>query len=338
MSDEERRMAAESGSPPAAASEEQSRKVPSWLAVFASFLGAVAGVIVARLVLVGFAGMFDFAGKTVWNYLDVFLVPVAVAGATVWLTWEQNRRQRRDEAAQEQHALAVEDRRAQDAALQAYLDPIGQLLLDEKRPLLQSERDDVVRTLARARTLTVLARIDGDRRSSVVQFLYESKLIVRHRKYPRSPGIVDLTGANLSKADLAWTKIGRIGRVDLHATNLEEAKLARAFLIGGSLADADLSGATLEGAHLKSTYMLGANLVGASLAEAILEDTDLEVADLSDAVLRDAIRWTPEQLAKAKSLKGATMPNGQMYEDWLQSREGQDMGVDVEGDGYGGVA
>jgi hypothetical protein len=230
MSDEERRMAAESGSPPAAASEEQSRKVPSWLAVFASFLGAVAGVIVARLVLVGFAGMFDFAGKTVWdyrfagktvwNYLDVFLVPVAVAGATVWLTWEQNRRQRRDEAAQEQHALAVEDRRAQDAALQAYLDPIGQWLLDEKRPLLQSERDDVVRTLARARTLTVLARIDGDRRSSVVQFLYESKLIVRHRKYPRSPGIVDLTGANLSKADLAWTKIGRIGRVDLHATNL----------------------------------------------------------------------------------------------------------------------
>jgi hypothetical protein len=372
MSDEERRMAAESGSPPAADSEERSHKVPSWLAVFAAFLGAVVGVIVARLVLVGFAGMFDFAGKTVWdyrfagktvwNYLDVFLVPVAVAGATAWLTWKQNRRQRRDEAAQERHALAVENQQAQDEALRAYLDQIGQQLLDEKRPLLvseqdESEKDAVVRTLARARTLTLLARIDGDRKSSVVQFLYESQLIVRHGKGLPYPGIVDLSGADLSKADLAWTKIGRIGRADLHLTNLKEAKLARAFLVGASLADADLSGATLEGAHLKGAKLLGAKLVGASLVEAILEATDLSEADLSEADLRGANLYYKrardygkdprettanltkadltganlegatvfeEQLSKVKSLKGATMPNGHKYEDWLQTREGQD--------------
>jgi hypothetical protein len=29
---------------------------------------------------------------------------------------------------------------------------------------------------------------------------------------------------------------------------------------------------------------------------------------------------TEEQLEAAKSLKGATMPNGQEYEDWLKSK------------------
>jgi hypothetical protein len=30
-----------------------------------------------------------------------------------------------------------------------------------------------------------------------------------------------------------------------------------------------------------------------------------------------------EKLAECKSLKGATMPNGQQYEDWLKDREGR---------------
>jgi hypothetical protein len=74
--------------------------------------------------------------------------------------------------AQEQRALAVENQRAQDAALQAYLDQMSQLLLDEGRPLRQPKEGDEVRTLARARTLTVLPRLDGERKASVVRFLY----------------------------------------------------------------------------------------------------------------------------------------------------------------------
>jgi hypothetical protein len=330
----EERITVETGS------EEQSRKVLTKFVVIPTLV--LAGIVVGLFVFdkIAKTEWINATNKGAWDVLEVLLVPVAVGWATVFFTAEQNRRQRNDESAKQElqrqaedaqryRELKVEEQRAQDEALQAYLDQIGQLLLDEKRPLLVSERDEsekdaVVRTLARARTLTLLARIDGDRKSSVVQFLYESQLIVRHGEYLRYPGIVDLSGADLSEADLAWTKIGRIGRADLHHTNLKEAKLARAFLVSASLASADLSGATLEGAHLGSTDLYGANLVGASLAGAILEDTDLRVADLSDAVLRDAIRWTPEQLAKAKSLKGATMPNGQMYEDWLQTREGQD--------------
>jgi hypothetical protein len=49
---------------------------------------------------------------------------------------------------------------------------------------------------------------------------------------------------------------------------------------------------------------------------------DLTGADLSRANLSDADGITNEVLAQqAKSLKDATMPNGQKYEDWLKSKD-----------------
>jgi len=67
--------------------------------------------------------------------------------------------------------------RAQDEALQGYLDQMGQLLLDKQRPLRQSKEGDEVSTLARARTLTLLLRLESARKQTVVQFLYESGLL-----------------------------------------------------------------------------------------------------------------------------------------------------------------
>jgi uncharacterized protein YjbI with pentapeptide repeats len=56
-------------------------------------------------------------------------------------------------------------------------------------------------------------------------------------------------------------------------------------------------------------------LQGANLWKAILT-----CADLSNANLKGA-KVTDEQLIQAKSLEGATMPNGQKYEEWLKGRE-----------------
>jgi uncharacterized protein YjbI with pentapeptide repeats len=49
---------------------------------------------------------------------------------------------------------------------------------------------------------------------------------------------------------------------------------------------------------------------------------DLSGANLSNAYLKDAT-VTEEQLEQAESLEGATMPNGQKYEDWLKDNEGR---------------
>jgi hypothetical protein len=42
-------------------------------------------------------------------------------------------------------------------------------------------------------------------------------------------------------------------------------------------------------------------------------------ARLRGAFLDGARGWTEAQLYTARSLEGATMPNGQMYEEWLKS-------------------
>ncbi len=50
----------------------------------------------------------------------------------------------------------------------------------------------------------------------------------------------------------------------------------------------------------------------------ILAGADLRDADPSDAIASKGDIELPTQ--QAKSLEGATMPNGQKYEDWLKSK------------------
>jgi hypothetical protein len=63
-----------------------------------------------------------------------------------------------------------------------------------------------------------------------------------------------------------------------------------------------------------------------SLRGADLSDADLSGAILRDANLRDAdlggfARGVANELEQeAETLEGATMPNGQKYEDWLKSK------------------
>jgi hypothetical protein len=51
--------------------------------------------------------------------------------------------------------------------------------------------------------------------------------------------------------------------------------------------------------------------------------TNLSGATLTRADLSNATGITNDELEQqAKSLEGATMPNGQKYEDWLKEKEG----------------
>jgi len=107
-----------------------------------------------------------FADRTLWDLLKLLLAAAVLAV----LGFLGNQVQQKIYLSQ-QHA---EEKRAEDAPLQAYLDQIGQLMLDKDRPLRYSEEGDEVQTLARARTLMVPPRLGGDRKARVVQFFYES--------------------------------------------------------------------------------------------------------------------------------------------------------------------
>ena len=341
---------------------------------------------------------WGFRGMTVRDWLPIggtLLIPVVVAAGTWGITWQQGKIE--DRRAKAERELA--EQRAQDEALQAYLDQMNTLLLEHN--LRNSKEDSGVRTLARARTLTVLGRLDPDWKTEIMRFLVEAELVqgVEIGKSQLTPmgylqteeerdpiislgtpesiiggtglkGGVDLHGtdlrglelkgsnltnadlthanlyagsledARLSNADLSNTELGNadlrkadLSTATLHSANLDYADLESAFVYGVDLSNANLIGAKLIGANLFSADLRdadmssgelgGADLTEANLRGADLSGTDLSYADLTDANLRDATGVTDKQLAKVKSLKGATMPDGQKYEEWIKDREGR---------------
>jgi hypothetical protein len=132
--------------------------------------------------------------------------------------------------------------------------------------------------VAQADTLNVLRDLDSDgaRKTIVVQFLYNSRLI-------QAPApVISLSGANLEN-------------VDLHGLTLQNISLVNA-----DLTNADMRNTILIGAHLGAATLTGAKLDGAVLSS----------ADLSGATI-DADQL--DKLETANSLAGATMPNGKIH-------------------------
>jgi uncharacterized protein YjbI with pentapeptide repeats len=300
-------------------------------ALWVTRIGLVLAVLLTLLTLMGLP-----FGITLWAWLKLLIVPVVLAIGGYLFTRSENRAAR----------LAAEQR-AQDEALQAYLDQIGQLLLDKDRALRQSSKGDEVRTLARSRTLTVLARLDGYRKGSVVRFLFESGLIIKPDPILELEGAdlrnvflagsdvpaVVLRGTNLERANLRGAKLNQadlsltiLYRAMLNSADLIEADLREAFMDGANLSGAELPEAKLIDADLSAADLIEANLIYAdlrrcNLRSAKLSYADLNGANLSGADLSGVLDVTYEELEEAKSLKGATMPNGQKYEDWLKDRE-----------------
>jgi uncharacterized protein YjbI with pentapeptide repeats len=273
----------------------------------------------------------EFGGQTVWDWLHLLsalAIPVVLAAAGLWFTAQQDQRQQEIEGQRAQEAQKIEDQRAkaerelavqraQDEALQAYLSQMSSLLLE--RGLRDADKDSEVSTLARARTVTVLQRLDADRNQTVIRFLTEARLT------GSAIGLLveaDLQGADLEGSDLRDADLSGadLNRADLSGADLSKTDLRNARLRNAPLNWADLSGVEMSGADLSDANLNYADLSGANLSFAHLNDAHLNDADLSGADLRGARGVTNEQLEQqAASLEGATMPNGQKYEDWLKS-------------------
>lgn len=239
--------------------------------------------------------------KTLWDWLGLLLVPGVLAVGGYLFTQAEN-----------EQARKVEGERAQDAALQAYLDQMTSLLLHEN--LLTSQPDDVVRSVARARTLAVLQGLSGLRRATVIHFLSEAKLIGGLKQEADGTlGVIDVTvslreaaldsielmGVDLAGADLE--------AADLKAADLKAANLSRASLFNANLSMSNLLGADLSEAVLTIANLRSANLVGAYLVHSDLTGADLRGAHLDGANLSYS-NVTREQLLQAASLEGAILP------------------------------
>jgi hypothetical protein len=287
----------------------------------------------------------EFGGKTLWDWLQLLIVPVVLSLITVVFAWQQDIRQDQIEDHRAQAERELAEQRAQDEALQAYLDQMSQLMLDRK--LLEAEQGTPLYTLAQARTSTLILRVDAEHNESVTRFLINSGLAEESSEASASLfreitlSHATLSDAYLPNADLRYADLSGadLSDADLYRADLGDADLSDANLNGADLSNADLSatkkvtlsgaadvsyvhpvGANLSGANLNGANLNGANLNNADLSYAHLSDADLHDADLRKANLRGALPLTDEKIAAAESFEGATMPNGQKYEDWLKSK------------------
>jgi hypothetical protein len=106
-------------------------------------------------------------GKTLWDWLQLLIIPavLAVGGFIINLTISRGEQEATKQRAKFEREVAEDNQR--EAALQAYIDKMSELLLEKK--LRDSKPEDEARTIARVRTLTVLSRLDGERKRSVLQ-------------------------------------------------------------------------------------------------------------------------------------------------------------------------
>jgi hypothetical protein len=225
--------------------------------------------------------------------MDLLIVPLVLALVTFAFTWQQERRQSQLEDQRTETARQIEEQRAQDEALQAYLDQMSTLLLAED--LRTSEAASEVRTLARARTATVIQRLDADGNRNVIRFLKEANLT---GSIPGQPSIsllaqADLQGAHFEGVDLSAVDLSE---ARLFSADLSDAYLGEAYLSDAYLGEAYLSGADLDRDDLRDANLSEARLFSADLSDANLSDASLEGVNLSGADLSRATGVTNEEL------------------------------------------
>ena len=250
--------------------------------------------------------------RTLWDLLSLLVIPaVLLIAGTLFTRFErENDNRLAQERAEVNREIASTNLR--DAALREYFDRMSDLLLGHK--LASSSAEDPVRDVARTRTLTILRTLagDGERKGSVVRFLYEADLVKGDNPIVNLNN-ADLSGAQLQGADLLGAQLqgADLSRAQLQGANLSGADLEGANISGADLERANLSKAQLQGADLSTAQLQGANLSGADLRRADLMAADLRKADLQGADLRRAdlvavdlqeVIVTQEQLSEVENL------------------------------------
>lgn len=205
-------------------------------------------------------------GKTIWDWLELLIVPILIAIAAGIFTLISTSRQieisRQLNEIHKQRDKDVKNRNQQDLLLE-YMDEISGLV---EQQLLNLDDNDskAQKTIATARTISILRALDSDRKGELIQFLSTVQLINADNP------VIDLFSANLMNANL---KISILRKADLNATllfganlwgtNLIEADLSQAILKEASLEKANLEKANLKEANLNQTNLNKANFIGA---------------------------------------------------------------------------
>jgi hypothetical protein len=235
-----------------------------------------AGVAIILVIALGYRRRWAWTGfiagdgrpRTLWDWLGLLVIPLALAALGFALSAAQTERDnRRDDARARLDRTLANERAAADRArgldqdreeiLRTYLGQMSGLLLD--RDLGSARTGSEAKALAHTLTLSVLPRLDGERKGVVLRFLDEAGLI---------------RGLN--------PKI-RLWGADLRHVTLDGASLDRP-----ALRRADLRHASFRRMVLYAPDFYSSDLRGADFTDSILDDPEFGRACLSDVSFRDA--------------------------------------------------
>ena len=248
-------------------------------------------------------------GKTWWDWLQFIVsivgalgIPLAVLFGSAYFSDRQN-----------SNNLQIAKDQQQQTALDTYIDRMSDLMVLNNKDTLQDSTSPnfEIRRVARARTLIVLTTLDPERKRSVVQFLFDTKLIKNNNPIKTDNPIVRLDFAHLDDADLSRMYLENVNFFDLYMT-------------GANLNYAYLRNSELSKSYLQHSDLSYANLQGTDLQLDDLQDVNFNNTDLSNANLRGAyilgpdgktrtivsISWLERQTSL---LHGTTLPDGSIH-------------------------
>ena len=276
------------------------------------FIAAVIIFSIWRAGFVSWTGFGDFTtptgefirGKTLWDWMELLVIPITllIGGFILNSSERAIERQTANERAELERELAKD--RQQEAALQAYLDRMSELLLKEK---LRTTKKSEVRNVARIRTLSIIRVLDTQRKDIVIQFLRNAQLITDTNSL--------WNGENLAEINLQDINLSLVYMQD---ANLGGAIFRGASLVGAHLDGANLSGADFEGANCDAAsfgeeanlaYMnlKNASFDSVNFKKANFEDSNLEGANFYEANLEGAFFGGGEAILSGVKFTGANL-------------------------------
>ena len=241
---------------------------------------------------------------------------------------------------QREREEAVQALRAQDAALQQYLDQMSDLLVnrglrpepaDSEPKGLQKYRDrvndllvnlnlrsepadsepkDYVRNLAQARTIAVLLGLDSEHKKRPLKLVYELGLIEKDNR-PLELKNAGLDGANLSEITL---RAAYLRCVDLRLSDLNGADLE-----GSNLNLADLRGSDLKRANLRDVDLTKANLLPYDAQDP--ERLSIHNQKKTNNLSKESIGSARHSKLTITNLRGATLTGARLHETLLGSAD-----------------
>jgi uncharacterized protein YjbI with pentapeptide repeats len=280
-------------------------------------------------------------GKTLWDWLQLLIVPLMLALAAFGLNAAQVDRDRKQEERRVAQDRKVEERRAarerasaadraSEETLRTYLQQMSDLMTRPGRATADTQ------TLAQTHTLVALRRLDGARKGLVVQFLVEAELILDPTElgpagFSPSPGcgtpgrhacrraglMVDLANADLRETVMPSSlgsyegSTGPGDRFAARGARFDSADLRNADFRGSSLSGVTLTGADLRGADFSGAFLDATSFSGACLTGARFDRVEVDTRANFNYTEGRGVDFSNAELAKA-TFAGARLSDVQL--------------------------